>query len=419
MFSYIGVKGLHIECDQKHWMNNETMVRWMHFIRLQMIGKGYRKVAVIVDSASQHLKDNVIEYCASTHDTECAIHILFIQGGLTSILQPCDVYVNKIVKDLIKLALRWLRATRRVGGDSDAAYKVGTFRAELALVVCATFAILNTQQKAPNHKHRQGIARAFKMCGLDPSEAGTAAGKDMPLFEDHINKLKRSPCYSNLATASNRQVTADDAVRPGIRRWEVPVSQQVPEDRSCGHVVYGFAPSETQLSTTVATAQPTLTSTGCGAASAATSGAVSSGARGRGGSGRRGAAAAATRTRGRIVGVATHLPRAHPCVPHTLDLRCDAGRDSAAGSSNAPHLRSTHRATAPPSAEAEPSPLTAEQVACAQELHVHGVEEDTLILALAHMDSAVEGLLDAREAPTTNPTAEPVRTVSDTRPLPP
>eukprot|EP00918_Siedleckia_nematoides_P015482 GHVU01033540.1.p2 GENE.GHVU01033540.1~~GHVU01033540.1.p2 ORF type:complete len:230 (-),score=29.16 GHVU01033540.1:15-704(-) len=116
---YRGIEGLHVECNKKHWMNHETMVRWIKFIRRQMWVKGYRRVLLIVDSATQHYHEDVLAYCRETEDTECAIFIRFIGGGLTAIIQPCDVYANKILKSYIRMALDWLRASKRVGVDDS------------------------------------------------------------------------------------------------------------------------------------------------------------------------------------------------------------------------------------------------------------------------------------------------------------
>eukprot|EP00918_Siedleckia_nematoides_P068619 GHVU01149499.1.p1 GENE.GHVU01149499.1~~GHVU01149499.1.p1 ORF type:complete len:247 (-),score=20.03 GHVU01149499.1:404-1144(-) len=99
---YTFAQGLHIECNSKHWMNHETMCRWLEILRNQLWLKGYLRVVIIVDSAAQHIHPEVLEFCRDTRGTECEVHIRFILGGLTGIIQPCDVYVNKILKSYIR-----------------------------------------------------------------------------------------------------------------------------------------------------------------------------------------------------------------------------------------------------------------------------------------------------------------------------
>eukprot|EP00918_Siedleckia_nematoides_P024333 GHVU01052607.1.p1 GENE.GHVU01052607.1~~GHVU01052607.1.p1 ORF type:complete len:344 (-),score=15.96 GHVU01052607.1:1496-2377(-) len=289
-----------------------------------------------------------------------------------------------MIKDLIRLALRWLRASRRVGGTSDDAYKVSTFRGELALVVCAAFAILNAQQKNLHHKHCRGIARAFQQCGFDTSQEGTAAGRDIPAFEEHIKNLKRSPCYANLAQKSNRQPTDADVVKQTDRRLEVPVSQVVVDDGRYAQPAYGFAPFRAQGSPAVAVAEPSPSPAGRSAGVSANS---SGGLRGDW----RPAVNAATGNRTRIVGSATGRPRAQPCIPPTLNLRCDDGGDSSVVTADAPQITERIAAALPPDDEA--SALRREQTACVEQLRLEGIEQDALILALADIDAAVEGLL--------------------------
>eukprot|EP00918_Siedleckia_nematoides_P060121 GHVU01131129.1.p1 GENE.GHVU01131129.1~~GHVU01131129.1.p1 ORF type:complete len:374 (+),score=59.42 GHVU01131129.1:409-1530(+) len=206
---YAGMRGLHIECNPKHWMKTDTMIRWLSFVQCQMIEKGNARVAVIVDSASQHIQEDVLTWCRTTDDTQCVIRLFFIAGGLTSILQPADVYANKPVKAYIKMVLRWLRATRQVGDSNDGSYCVDTFRGELALVVAGTFCLLNHQQHNAHHTHYHGIRDAFKKCGFLLTQQGTAAVRDLPDFEAHLATLKRSTCYSELARAPPTGTTTE------------------------------------------------------------------------------------------------------------------------------------------------------------------------------------------------------------------
>eukprot|EP00918_Siedleckia_nematoides_P028688 GHVU01061733.1.p1 GENE.GHVU01061733.1~~GHVU01061733.1.p1 ORF type:complete len:273 (-),score=32.36 GHVU01061733.1:44-862(-) len=188
---YKGVQGLHVQCNAKHWMNHETMCCWLEWLRKQMWLKGYRRVVIIVDSATQHTKQEVLDFCKASEDTECAIYIRFIIGGLTAILQPCDVYANKILKSYIRMALDWLRASRRVGEGAAGGFRVDTTRGELALVVTTAFSILNAQQHDECHKHHLGIRRAFEACGMLWTQEGTAAERNLPYFEAHLEKKWR------------------------------------------------------------------------------------------------------------------------------------------------------------------------------------------------------------------------------------
>jgi DDE superfamily endonuclease len=83
---------------EKHWMITSVMIIYLKSLRLLCPTK--EKTGVIVDKASMHTSDKVLEWIAETNKNEKP-QIIFqlLEAGMTAIYQPHDVVINKPLKD--------------------------------------------------------------------------------------------------------------------------------------------------------------------------------------------------------------------------------------------------------------------------------------------------------------------------------
>ena len=88
--------------QQKGWMDSEQMKVWIEKAwRRQLAGLGRRKSLLVYDAFEAHVTDTV-KAAFKRENTDLAV----IPGGLTSILQPLDVSLNKPFKDGVRK--RWM-----------------------------------------------------------------------------------------------------------------------------------------------------------------------------------------------------------------------------------------------------------------------------------------------------------------------
>ena len=86
--------GVVVSAQQKGWMDSEQMKVWIEKVWHAWIGDlGRRKSLLVYDSFEAHVTDTV-KASFKRENTELAV----IPGGLTSLLQPLDVSLNKPFK---------------------------------------------------------------------------------------------------------------------------------------------------------------------------------------------------------------------------------------------------------------------------------------------------------------------------------
>ena len=110
--------------------------------------------------------------------------VAFIEGGLTSILQPCDVIINKPFKQMVKKEYINLLRAREGYMPGD---KVKISRDDLINVAEQAVKNINLSQL----KNRT-IAKAFDICGINPW------ADDLSAFDNHIKSLKECKVYETL-----------------------------------------------------------------------------------------------------------------------------------------------------------------------------------------------------------------------------
>ena len=87
--------GVAVSAQEKGWMDSEQMKVWIEKVwRARIGGLGRRKSLFVYDSFEAHVTDSV-KASFKCEKTELAV----IPGGLTSLLQPLDVSLNKPFKD--------------------------------------------------------------------------------------------------------------------------------------------------------------------------------------------------------------------------------------------------------------------------------------------------------------------------------
>ena len=94
--------GVVVAAQEKGWMDAEIMKVWIKKVwRARRGGLGRRRSLLVLDAFEAHVTDSV-KTAIARENTNLAV----IPGGLTSILQPLDVSLNKPFKDNVRR--RWM-----------------------------------------------------------------------------------------------------------------------------------------------------------------------------------------------------------------------------------------------------------------------------------------------------------------------
>ena len=162
--------GVVVHCNQKGWMDEAANKIWVEKI-WQRRPMGFHKPPSLLvwDKFSAHLTEGVTKKVRDTRT-----HIAVIPGGLTSMLQPLDVSINKPFKDKLReLWMEWMAS------DQHSFTAGGNMRAP-PLETCATWVDAAwTSVKVPI------IVKAFKKCCISNALDGT---EDDMLWEDVIRE---------------------------------------------------------------------------------------------------------------------------------------------------------------------------------------------------------------------------------------
>ena len=82
--------------QKKHWFDADITIRWLKWLKAQFPGK---KVGLIWDHAPAHTTGRVQEFIEECEDW---LREVLIPGGLTSVMQLCDLIVNKLFKQYLR-----------------------------------------------------------------------------------------------------------------------------------------------------------------------------------------------------------------------------------------------------------------------------------------------------------------------------
>ena len=93
-------KGIVVTVSPKGWMNQEVMRQWLDKVWRRRRGSFFaRNSLLIYDSHKSHLTPEIQELMKSL------FQLTVIPGGLTKMLQPLDLTVNRSYK--VKLLQKW------------------------------------------------------------------------------------------------------------------------------------------------------------------------------------------------------------------------------------------------------------------------------------------------------------------------
>ena len=109
-----------VRCQAKGWMDETLVQDWLRTVWSKVGGLSRRKSMLVWDSFQAHLSKPVRSTLRSIN-TECMV----IPGGMTSMLQPLDVSINKPFKDGMRAKLQnWMLAGQHSFTAGDRICKV-------------------------------------------------------------------------------------------------------------------------------------------------------------------------------------------------------------------------------------------------------------------------------------------------------
>ena len=82
-----------VNFQKKHWIDKKNM-KFLRWLKSKYPGG---KIGLFWDRAAGHISSEVLD-CA----TELGIIVELLYAGMTAIMQPCDVWLNKPIKMIIK-----------------------------------------------------------------------------------------------------------------------------------------------------------------------------------------------------------------------------------------------------------------------------------------------------------------------------
>lgn len=149
--------GIHVRAQVKGWMSAELMVDWLRTVWGRRPGALLLPSLLVVDSFRGHLEKGV-----RRRMEEMRTDIAVIPGGLTSVLQPLDVSINKPFKDNVRrLYTQWM-----ADGNHNLT-PTGKIRRPSIDMLCGW--ILEAWSEIPGDM----IIRSFKKTGISNSLDGT------------------------------------------------------------------------------------------------------------------------------------------------------------------------------------------------------------------------------------------------------
>eukprot|EP00804_Cyclotella_cryptica_P007941 CCRYP_015999-RA/>CCRYP_015999-RA protein AED:0.04 eAED:-0.04 QI:0/-1/0/1/-1/1/1/0/248 len=180
--------------QKKHWFDADITIEWLDFL----LDKTYRckKVGLIWDTAGCNTAEQVAKYIENHKDR---LIVAQIYGGLTSVLQFCDLVASKLLKQLIKERYyNWktdfIRAEREkiVANGRD----LRDVRIKVKVLLPVMIGIVEESFKAFNIKQREtGSARmTFRKVNQDPWNDHSDK------LAAHINSLSLDSMYKDSST---------------------------------------------------------------------------------------------------------------------------------------------------------------------------------------------------------------------------
>eukprot|EP00474_Spongospora_subterranea_P006789 CRZ07247.1 hypothetical protein [Spongospora subterranea] len=169
-----------------------NITHYMFILYLTWISNTFpdSKTLLIVDRSTTHFGPLITEWLENNHSsTGGKVWIEYISEGMTSILQVCDIAINKPLKAHVHKAYFdfRLQAIQNLTAKqlTDSVFTVP--RENLFEMIENAFELINQQ----NYR-RQWIADAFEKCGQNPWVEGDSK------FEAHLASLNENCVYQHM-----------------------------------------------------------------------------------------------------------------------------------------------------------------------------------------------------------------------------
>ena len=178
--------GLVVRCQEKGWMNEELVKDWLNTVWSKVGGLSRNKSMLVWDSFRAHLSKPIRRTLQSLN-TECAI----IPGGMTGILQPLDVCINKPFKD--RLRVKWQEWM--ITGEHTLTASGRTRKADLN-VICGWI------KEAWNDIPTEMIKTSFRKCcitnAIDGTEGDDIWEEETDPFDDLNDEFDDELYYADM-----------------------------------------------------------------------------------------------------------------------------------------------------------------------------------------------------------------------------
>ena len=171
--------------QKKHWMDKFLAKKYLSWIKSLFPGK---KIGIIWDKAAAHISDEVLEYAK-----ELGIVVELLYAGMTSIMQPCDIWLNKAFKKFIHN--KYYEYKNSLGLKTG--QKVNVPREQIISWIEQAIQHENSKQRLTRK-----VAHIFAKCGLDPYDMEKSA------FAAHLESLSEESIYN--ALIQNQEAKALD-----------------------------------------------------------------------------------------------------------------------------------------------------------------------------------------------------------------
>ena len=167
--------GVFVHFHEKGWMDENGIKLWIENIWNRRPGGIKKQQSLLVwDMFRSHITKNSKDRL-SRHNTEIAV----IPGGLTSLLQPLDVSLNKPFKDYVREEWNnWMQ------NEEKSFTKGGSMRAASLDVLCEM--VIKSWDKVKT----ESVVKSFKKCGISNAMDGT---EDDLLYESEDEEEVDSP----------------------------------------------------------------------------------------------------------------------------------------------------------------------------------------------------------------------------------
>jgi len=171
--NYAGSASVHFQ--KNHWMDKIIAKKFLHWLRGLYPGK---KIGLIWDRAAAHISDEVVQ-CAK----ELGIIVELLHAGMTAIMQPCDIWLNKAIKTIVKKLYYAYKNSLKL----ETGQKVEVPREQII-----TWIEQAVREVDVGQRRTRKIASIFEQCGLNPHDL------EKVQLGMHLQSLSEDSIYDSL-----------------------------------------------------------------------------------------------------------------------------------------------------------------------------------------------------------------------------